>query len=313
MKISNEEALSIWFDNYKNQPYAYDLDNNLILRNSFNNDSIYSWSIDFFNSEDLEQTYLASSKFINERNQRDQFLSSSGINYKVSKTKDGIYSWISKDKILDPDSIENVDFYLKNLALKDEIYTNLLTAIQFKAFTKEVQSKFLFFIKNYLSSDNLIFTDIEYANGNNLIKLLFNVKNEKESETIVNKLINLQTLIPLFVKIMKKSNTEIWEDNVFLKAGYYFNLYAVEFPNNENLEVIKKINISTYSTVSKNSLYLNNKLFETLLTYGYKKEFFLNANELTIERFYMLNMAKRSFREYMEKYVSNEYEKKLKK
>ncbi|OYD27078.1 hypothetical protein EI74_0199 [Mycoplasma testudineum] len=294
----------LWNKLFGFKEYAFDLDGNLILKNEYETDSPFAWAIGFFNPES-NQFYIASKSFIKQRKNLTEFITLNENSFKLISTTSDEYKWISNNLLNEPKLVENNDLFMLNSITEQDSGSDLVFAISIKQMKKDAWKRFVTYITKVAKYYNLINYEPLTHEGKHTLKLKFNVQDDIESEKIVDLAISLVSLIPLFVLRMRKSVGDIWADSNFLRPGYYFNLFMIEFKKLVDPEILNKIDFSNYTSVFKNTIFLNEDLKKELVKFGYKLEFFEEAKVLAVDNFFRLDLFKNSYNEYILKLRNN--------
>ncbi|MGL5357492.1 MAG: hypothetical protein ACRC9U_00300 [Metamycoplasmataceae bacterium] len=241
-----------------NEIAAKDFAGEIIIKDEFRTNSKYSWDIDFFDPNRVNQEkYIASSLAIKARNKQNIFTYKNSV-YNVIKVND-------KYRIIDPEEVKNflrhpallikkVDNYFQNKQLVTVPYSSISSIfISFKDLPEEFLERMRALLYNLFNEldvflDIFIYKDIENKKTNrSFIRIFFRGSNEKHYSTIFDVTLIARLVVSLSIskiiqntRIMQKVIFDIFLQNHFLTFPYvswFTNFKIVNDPKYQQFEL----------------------------------------------------------------------------
>ncbi|MGL4183903.1 MAG: hypothetical protein ACRCRP_02100 [Metamycoplasmataceae bacterium] len=256
-----------------NEIAAKDFAGEIIIKDEFRTNSKYSWDIDFFDPNRINQEkYIASSLAIKARNKQNIFMYKNSI-YNVIKVND-------KYRIIDPEEVKNflrypnllikkIDNYFQNKQLVTVPYSSISSIfISFKDLPEEFLERMRALLYNLFNEldvflDIFIYKDIENKKTNkSFIRIFFRGSNEKHYSTIFDVTLIARLAINLSIsKIIQ--NTKMIRNIVF---DIFLQNHFLTFPYVSWFTNFKIVNNPKYQQFELNNNFIIDDFYKILFT-----------------------------------------------
>lgn len=248
----------IWEKEFKDNEYAFDFSNKLILKNEFRTGKEYSWDYDSFDyNDEIETAFIANENLIKAKDKQPIFMFE-GNKYISIKNDNFTYSIISPTKIIDIDNPINYDLYLLNKFLNYNNSNYFVFTISYKKLRSKLNDVFISFISDSLKA-RIDFEFLKTESDEWKNKLSFLIHKEKHNaKEILDVATIFKPLLKLFLIRAKEKFENIFESLIVEEDLMFFNIYIFfDDKSVDNIFENNKINFINYAESLEERILLN--------------------------------------------------------
>lgn len=296
------KSKDLWEQLYGDKEFAFDFDNQLMIRKEYKTNSLFSWNKEQFDFED-EKSFIANISTIKNRDKKSIF-EINNIKYFITKNPDYSYSILTPTKILDEKCPINFDLFLSNKIsnyCKKE-YSYIL--ISFRKMNNDAMNIFNNYIVGYISNfKELTSFDI----NNNLfarteIKFQFEINKFLNINKVLEIAITISSLMPLIIYRLSNLEIELWAEE--MQEGGNFNIFVSSNNTFENIFELKNIESLGMITSFENTIFIDKRTKDIILNNGGFADSFVKAKNSATPDVYQYKLARIDIADYNQRIIN---------
>ncbi len=300
----NIKPKELWEILYGDKDFDFDFANQLIVKNEYKTNSMFSWKIEQFDFDD-EKYFIANCSTIAKRNKKSMF-EIDNEKYIITKNPDYSYSILSTTRIIDEKCPINFDLVLNNQinTYSKQAYSYIV--ISLRKMNKDCLNIFSNYIVQYIKRfEEMISFDI----NDSLIsrtEIKFQFKANPLSDKIFKIGLTISSLMPLIIYRLlniNNINTNLWKDEN--QSQKFFNIFISSNTAFENVFELKNIDILGNIATFENSIFIDENTKNEVINFGGFVSGFTKSKNSITPNVYEYKFSRIDISDYSQKIFSS--------